>query len=229
MRRSRSGRTFASRWTVATTYGPGASRRRHALARDRREAERRVGHHVADDLDPAGHALGPQRRARALVRAEEERRQPVDLDPGRSSGIDRSPLRSPASTCAIGTPAAAAARAPARVEFVSPRTRTSPGRSASMTARIGAVIAVDVGGAQVEPVRGLREPELVEEDLGELVVPVLARVDDDLLDPGLAQGHAERRGLDELRPVADDGEDALHARREADRPEAAWFSPILVP
>ena len=38
----------------------------------------------------------------------------------RSSGIDRSPLRSPASTCASGTAASAAATAPASVEFVSP-------------------------------------------------------------------------------------------------------------
>ena len=38
----------------------------------------------------------------------------------RSSGIARSPLRSPASTCATGTPASAAARAPASVELVSP-------------------------------------------------------------------------------------------------------------
>ena len=37
---------------------------------------------------------------------------------------------------------------------------------------------------------GLGEPELVEEDLGELAIPVLARVEDDLLDPGLAQGDA---------------------------------------
>jgi hypothetical protein len=36
-----------------------------------------------------------------------------------SSGIDQSPLRRPASTCATGTPAASAAAAPPSVEFVS--------------------------------------------------------------------------------------------------------------
>ena len=37
-----------------------------------------------------------------------------------SSGIDQSPLRMPDSTWASGTPASTAARAPARVEAVSP-------------------------------------------------------------------------------------------------------------
>src|SRR5581483_12141171 len=43
-----------------------------ALARDRREPEARVGHHVADDLDPAGDALSAEGLARALVGTEEE-------------------------------------------------------------------------------------------------------------------------------------------------------------
>jgi hypothetical protein len=38
---------------------------------------------------------------------------------------------------------------------------------------------------------------------------VLAGVDDDLVDPAPAEGYRERPGLDELRPVPDDGED-LH-------------------
>ena len=42
---------------------------------------------------------------------------------------------------------------------------------------------------------------------------MLAGVEPDLLDPGLAQRGADRPGLDELRTVPDDGED-LH-RREA--------------
>ncbi len=54
---------------------------------------------------------------------------------------------------------------------------------------------------------GLGQPELVDEHLRELVVPVLARMDDDLLDPRRAQRLGERRGLDELRPVADDRDD----------------------
>ncbi len=58
---------------------------------------------------------------------------------------------------------------------------------------------------------GLVEAELVDEDLRELVVPVLPGVDNDLVDPGIAQRDGERRRLDELRPVADDGQDAHRA------------------
>ena len=53
----------------------------------------------------------------------------------RSSGIARSPLRSPASTWATGTPASTPARAPAAVEFVSPMTTTQSGRSAAIAPR----------------------------------------------------------------------------------------------
>ena len=54
-------------------------------------------------------------------------------------------------------------------------------------------------------VLGRREPQLVEEDLRELLVVVLARVDEHLLRP-FAQPVGDRRRLDELRPVPDDGE-----------------------
>ena len=66
---------------------------------------------------------------------------------------------------------------------------------------------VDIGGAQVEAVSRIGERELLEEDGGELVVPVLPRVDDDLVEARLAQGDREGRRLHELRPVADDGQD----------------------
>ena len=85
IRASRSGWTFASRWIVAATYAARLelvpAQHGRALARDRREAEARVGHHVADDVDPPGDALGEQRLARALVGAEEELRRSVDRDP----------------------------------------------------------------------------------------------------------------------------------------------------
>ncbi len=67
---------------------------------------------------------------------------------------------------------------------------------------------VDVGRPQVEPVGGLREAQLLEEHLREHAVVVLPRVDDDLLDPGLAKGQREGRRLHELGPVPDDREDA---------------------
>ena len=50
------------------------------LARDRCEQTVRIRHHVADDLRPPGDALSLEDRARALVRAQEEVSDAVDLD-----------------------------------------------------------------------------------------------------------------------------------------------------
>ena len=81
IRRERAPPTFASRWIVATMYRPGVGSASGAtLPRDRSEAHRRVGHHVADDLHHALDALGGERRAGSLVRCEEQRREAVDLD-----------------------------------------------------------------------------------------------------------------------------------------------------
>ena len=70
--------------------------------------------------------------------------------------------------------------------------------------------------AGLEPVARRRQLELLEEDGRELGVVVLAGVEDDLLDPALAQRERERGRLDELRPVADDGKDS-HAAGECSR------------
>jgi len=51
------------------------------------------------------------------------------------------------------------------------------------------------------------EAELVEEHLRELAVVVLPGVDDDLLDPALAERDRGGPRLHELRPVPDDGDD----------------------
>ena len=45
---------------------------------------------------------------------------------------------------------------------------------------------IDVARSRVEPVVGLAQPELVEEDLRQLAVVVLARVNDGLVDTRLA-------------------------------------------
>ena len=139
-----------------------------------------------------------------------------------SSGIERSPLRRPASTCATRTPASPAASVPAtrRVRVAEDERPVGPlllERGCDRRPhRLG------VGGVQVEPVARLGQPELRVEDVGELRIPVLAGVETDLLDPGLAQRGGDRTGLDELRTVADDGED-LHSRRGYnDRP----FGPL---
>ena len=45
---------------------------------------------------------------------------------------------------------------------------------------------VDVARVSLQPVGGLRQRELLEEDFRQLAIVVLARVEDDLLDAGLA-------------------------------------------
>ena len=183
-----------------------AARGRRALARDRREREARRP--PSRRRPPRS---GPARlRARASRASARPGRgaapRPVDLDAVALLRHRQSPERMPASTWATGMPVACAARAPASVEFVSPKTSTQSGRSALDRASDPRPHRRDVARAQVEPVARLGEAELVEEDLRELAVVVLAGVDDDLLDPGVAERDRERRRLDELRPVADDGE-----------------------
>ncbi len=186
-------------------------RRRNPLARDRREAKCCVGHHVTHHERRSADALGGERRDRALVGAEQKRREAVDLDPR--------PL--------LRHREVAAAETGLDVRQRDPRGGGRP-RSGERGVRVaedddgvgplrlddaanGGRQRLDVGRAEVEPVRGLRQSQLLEEDLRELGVPVLAGVDDDFLDPRLAERHRERRRLDELRPVADDGEDAHRA------------------
>ena len=65
---------------------------------------------------------------------------------------------------------------------------------------------VRIGGVALEPVVRLGKSELVEEDLRELVVVVLARMQHDLLDACVAKRERHRRRLHELRAVAHDGE-----------------------
>ena len=180
-----------------------------ALARDRREAKatRRPSRRRRPRSRPPTPSAR-ERRARALVGAEEQRREPVDLDP--VSLLRHRRGRRCAAPPRRARPARRPPRPPARRRASSScRRRRAPSRAARRRRPSpdgGARIACDVRGVQVEPVARLGQPELLEEDLRELAVLVLSRVHDDLLDALLAQRHRERRGLDELRPVADDRE-----------------------
>jgi len=62
---------------------------------------------------------------------------------------------------------------------------------------------------EVEAVARVRKSELLEEDLRQLAVVVLPGMDDDVLDLRRTKGDGERRRLNELRPISDDGEDFL--------------------
>src|SRR5581483_5566034 len=73
--------------------------------------------------------------------------------------------------------------------------------------RDGGPHRLGVGGVEIETVAGLRQPELLVEDVRESGIPVLPGVETDLLDARVAQRGADRARLDELRTVADDGQD----------------------
>ena len=127
-----------------------------------------------------------------------------------SSGIVMSPERMPASTCAKRTPGLV--RRPRARERRVRVAEDDDGVRLLALERFGdpGQHRVHVSRVRLEPVGGLREPELFEEHVRELAVVVLPRVQDDLLHTRLAQRDGQRTGLDELRAVAHDGED-LHA------------------
>ena len=130
-----------------------------------------------------------------------------------SSGIARSNERRPDSTCPDAKPDLAATRAPASVEFVSPYVSTRSGASAASTGSRPAIIRAvcTAWGPQAPSIRwsGGAQLELGEEHVGELGVVVLPGVDEHVLADRVERAD-ERRGLDELWPVADHGDD-LHA------------------
>ena len=177
------------------------------FAGDRSQPEAGVRHHVADDLDATGDALGKQRLAGAFVGTEEEGGQRVD-------GYPVVLLRH------------GQVAAPQPGLDVRDRDARVPGRLGAGAGRVG--VAEDerpvgaflsqhrrdrgshrggVGGVEVEPVARLGQRELVVEDVGELRIPVLAGVESDLLDAGFAESSAQRARLDELGTVPHHGQD----------------------
>ena len=125
---------------------------------DRCEAKGGVRHHVPDDERLPGTPSAASVSTDRSSGQSRSTRKPVDLDPrallrhrqvaaaeARLDVRDRDAVR-------------AAARAPARVEFVSPRTSTASGRSAATTPWMGAVSVVDVGGPEVEAMAGSGRP-----------------------------------------------------------------------
>ena len=207
--------TLPARWAVTSRYAPGLHavilQRRRALRGDRCEGQRHVRHHVAHELHRAVDALALEVRHGGRSGAESRSLAWSVSTRLSSSGIERSQERMPASTCASGTLPTARRRArppawswcrrrpaPCRAavrEHAAPAPRACA-RSAPVVPRADAQLAVGRGHAQ-----------LVEEDPRELVVVVLAGVDEQLL-VALAQPARDRCGLYELRPVTDDRDDS---------------------
>ena len=128
-----------------------------------------------------GDALLHERRPRALVRAEEQRCHAVDGDPVALLGHRQVAAAQPRLDVRDGDGARCLGAGERRVRIavhehpVGQLALDRGGDPRPHRAGIGAV--------QVEPVCRLREPELLEEDVGELSVVVLAGVEHDLVDP----------------------------------------------
>ncbi len=213
---SRGCSTFAWRWIVATTYEPGSCGTGKCRPRERSEDARRVRHHVAHDVDPTEDAFVLERSLGAVVRAEEE--------PGEAVGLD-----------AVALLRHREVAAPQPCLDMCQWNRRVRGRMCSRERRVRVPVdehevgflradvlrdrrlhRVDARRVEVEAVAGLRQAELVEEHLRHDVVPVLTRVEDDLVHAGGEQRTGEWGGLDELRAVPDDRED-LHASEPKQR------------
>ena len=187
-----------------------------AASRNGLEETRCIAHHVAHHLAPAGHALLLELQCGALVGTEEEGRQSVDLDAVPLFG--HRPVEAPEAGLDVRDRHLLAGGVRPRQRRVRVAVDDHPVGPLSLdhlADRRGHRLRV--GGAQVEPVGRLRDAQLVEEDLRHRGVPVLARVQDDLVDPRRAERHRERRRLDELGPVPDHGEDFRHPRYDTRR------------
>ncbi len=206
---------------VGDRLDPEALERGRPLACDRREAPRDVGHHVPDDLHPARNALCGERPRRARIRAEQQRRDAVDDDSVPLLGhvdVAAAQARLDVRDGDAGLDACFGTRA-RRVRVAEDDHPVRPLRLDRLADQ--RPHRVRVRGVQVEEVPRLAEAQLVEEDLRHLGVPVLARVQDDLLDSRVPQRQGKRSRLDELRAVADDREDLHPAETRSRRVEAS--------
>ena len=189
------------------------------LARDRSEREAGVGHDSPTTSMPPG---TPSASSVSRERSSGQRSSAAAASTAIrlcSSGIDRSPLRSPASTarreCRRPAPPrcppassscrrrrassrAAPARSPPRSPAASSRRRRYGGR----------------GGTAARAARAPRRRRPTARDH--------APVEPDLLDAGLAQRGADQPGLDELRTVPDDGQDFNRSEATRGRAASSW-------
>jgi hypothetical protein len=190
------------------------------LPGDRRESQVRVEHHVADDSHAVDDPFPAEVRRRHPARAEEECRDAIDDHAvellghrqveGAQTGLDvrdREPR--------LGGRERAGERR-VRVAVDEDCSRLLVERGALDSREHARDLFRVAAGAGFEPVRGRPEPELVEEDLRELRIVVLARVEHDFLDAALLERERQRSRLHELRPVPDDGKD-FHGGAESTR------------
>ena len=111
--------------------GSTPARAQRSRRRDRAlpDAQQRIDHHVADEADARPAAMPSRSRLSAAARSVVYRTSAIWSVSTRliSSGISRSKLRSPASTCTTGMRFLTATRLHASVELTSPTTMTQDG------------------------------------------------------------------------------------------------------
>ena len=173
--------------------------RRTVAALDTRATLRkhRLGHDVADEVDAV---VRRRPRATRFVSAPSVGVSSIAESWSvtrrlTSSGIDMSPLRSPASRCTTGTAIFAAASAPASVEFTSPTTSTRVGRlgDEQLLERASSPSPVCTACVPDPTPRnhvGSGDLEVAEEDVGHRRVVVLAGVRDRRVDARRGQAPA---------------------------------------
>ena len=169
---------------------------RRALARDRGQPDRGVGHDVANDLDAALHSFRAKLSRRSFVGAEQESGGAVDLDADVLLG--HRPVAAPHPRLDVGERNAGLDRGACAGEgrggvAVHERPVGPLGRDRVEDPRLHRADHLLVRQpADAEAVGGLRELELFEEDLRQLGVVVLSRAERDLVNSALPEG--DRKG-----------------------------------
>ena len=197
------------RQQVAAGLHSGRRERLGALARPRHQQLRDVDHHVPHHDDLAGDLLAPQRLRRPLGGAQQQRRRVVGEHPVELLG--HRPVVGAHARLDVGDRDAELragqgsgerrVRVAVHQQHVRPLLRDQRLERRQHARRLPGVGAA----AEVEMMVGSWKLQLVEEDAGELVVVVLAGVDEHLT-RALAQSGGDRGSLHKLRPVAYDGE-----------------------
>ena len=171
----------------------------------------RVAQWVAGDLDAAGDALGDEVVARPGGRCQQQVGEPVGLDPvallGHVVAVGAQPRLDVHERDAGGDGGAGAGE---RGVGVAPDDHDVgvldlDDLGQALLAELELLLARSRADAQV--VARLREARRVDVRLGHRLVVVLAGVDEDLLGE-IGQSRGDGRGLHDLRPSADDGQDA---------------------
>jgi hypothetical protein len=200
---------------VLAARDAGALERRGDREGARLEQQRDVHHHVADEVDTAGHVLALEVLHRRLGRAQQHVGKVVGHDAVellRHRAVERAHPGLDVRDRDVrlrGGEAAGERRVRVAVDEHEIRALSLQQRAeGSQHARglLGVGPAVDA-----ELALGARHAELLDEHGAELVVVVLAGVDEQLLVLGPEQAR-HGGGLDELRPVPDDRDDAQGRR-----------------